>query len=118
MLILQDDDGRILLERRPPAGIWGGLWSLPADDKGESLHQRLGVDHSCLQSLPTLQHQLTHMRMTIQPLIGEVTLMVNGVECSSEQNWFTQDEWQTLGLPKPVRQLLNKYMTTAHEDDQ
>jgi len=118
MLILQDDDGRILLERRPPAGIWGGLWSLPADDNREPLHQRFGLHNSCLQLLPSLQHQLTHMRMTIQPLIGEVTLMVNGVECNSEQNWFTPDEWQTLGLPKPVRQLLNKYAKTAHEDDQ
>ena len=118
MLILQDGDGRTLLERRPPAGIWGGLWSLPADDNGEPLLQRFGLDDSCLQSLPSLQHQLTHMRMTIQPLIGEVTLMINGVECNSEQNWFTPDEWQTLGLPKPVRQLLNKYTTTAHEDDQ
>src|SRR5690606_23727481 len=32
MLILEDAEGRILLERRPPSGIWGGLWSLPELD--------------------------------------------------------------------------------------
>ncbi|HET6591987.1 MAG TPA: A/G-specific adenine glycosylase, partial [Xanthomonadales bacterium] len=29
MLILRDERGRVLLEKRPPAGIWGGLWCLP-----------------------------------------------------------------------------------------
>ncbi len=118
MLILQDGDGRILLERRPPTGIWGGLWSLPADDNGEPLDQRLGVDSSALKPLPNLQHQLTHMRMTILPLIGEVTPLAKGVECSNEQSWFGQQEWPALGLPKPVRQLLKKYATMEHKDDQ
>lgn len=117
MLILQDGDGRILLERRPPTGIWGGLWSLPADDNGESLDKRLGVDSSDLKPLPDFQHQLTHMRMTIQPLIGEVTPSAKGVECNDEQGWFGQQEWPALGLPEPVRQLLNKYATTAREEN-
>lgn len=117
MLILQDGDGRILLERRPPSGVWGGLWSLPADDNGEPLYQRLGVDNADLKPLPDLQHQLTHMRMTIQPLIGKVTLPTKGVECSKEQNWFGQQEWPALGLPEPVRQLLSQYATMAHEEN-
>ncbi len=29
MLILEDAEGRILLERRPPSGIWGGLGACP-----------------------------------------------------------------------------------------
>ncbi|MBD3609161.1 MAG: A/G-specific adenine glycosylase, partial [Gammaproteobacteria bacterium] len=29
MLILQDAQGHVLLQQRPPSGIWGGLWSLP-----------------------------------------------------------------------------------------
>ena len=34
MLVLRDADGRLLVQRRPPTGIWGGLWSFPecADD--------------------------------------------------------------------------------------
>ncbi len=32
MLLLSDREGRLLLERRPPSGIWGGLWSLPESD--------------------------------------------------------------------------------------
>ena len=29
MLLVRDPQGRVLLERRPPQGVWGGLWCLP-----------------------------------------------------------------------------------------
>ncbi len=32
MFILQNDDGRVLLEKRPPSGVWGSLYSLPQAD--------------------------------------------------------------------------------------
>ncbi|HEY6597714.1 MAG TPA: A/G-specific adenine glycosylase, partial [Pseudomonadales bacterium] len=32
MFVLTDADGRCLLERRPPSGIWGGLWGPPERD--------------------------------------------------------------------------------------
>jgi len=110
MLILTDDDGRVLLERRPPAGIWGGLWSLPSDDDGQPIQQRLGLDFRSLQPLDTLQHQLTHLQMTIQPLLGHADLLPAGVECTQDQRWFDQHEWPALGLPGPVRQLLETYL--------
>ena len=110
MLILKDGKGRVLLERRPPAGIWGGLWSLPADDNGMSVQQRLGPGTGKFRSLPALQHQLTHIDMTIRPLIGDTEITSGSVECASGQRWFTQQEWPALGLPKPVRQLLETYL--------
>jgi A/G-specific adenine glycosylase len=110
MLILTDDDGRVLLERRPPAGIWGGLWSLPADDDGRPIQQRLGLKIESLKPLDALQHQLTHLQMTIQPLLGHADLLPGGVECTQDQRWFDQHEWPALGLPGPVRQLLETYL--------
>ena len=113
MLILTDNRGRVLLEKRPPAGIWGGLWSLPADDMGEIIQQRFGMDKGQLRPLPELPHQLTHMRMTIQPLIGHSELAPTGVECATELCWFESNEWPALGLPKPVRLLLETHLENA-----
>ena len=110
MLILIDKNGYVLLERRPPVGIWGGLWSLPADDDGRSIQQRLGLENHPLKSLTTLQHQLTHIQMTIQPLIGHTEPDSGRVECTPDQRWFNQQEWPALGLPKPVRHLLETYL--------
>jgi len=116
MLILKDGHGRVLLERRPPAGIWGSLWSLPADDNGEALEQRLGIDLQGMQRLPGLQHQLTHIRMAINPLMGELEPSPKGVECSPEQDWFDGEEWPKLGLPAPVRKLLEQHMRIGNND--
>jgi A/G-specific adenine glycosylase len=110
MLILTDGHGNVLLERRPPAGIWGGLWSLPADDDGRPIAQRIGINNQHLKSLATLQHQLTHIHMTIQPLIGHAQMLPCGVECTPDQRWFSQQEWPALGLPGPVRHLLETYL--------
>jgi A/G-specific adenine glycosylase len=110
MLILTDGDGNVLLEKRPPAGIWGGLWSLPADDDGAPLQKRLGLEEVKFRSLPCLQHQLTHVRMTINPLIGHSELPPTGVEYREGQRWFGQQEWPQLGLPKPVRHLLETHL--------
>lgn len=36
MFILQNGDGRVLLEKRPPHGVWGSLYSLPQVDLPQS----------------------------------------------------------------------------------
>lgn len=109
MVILINDNNEVLLERRPPSGIWGGLWSLPADDDGRSLQHKLGVETGDLNALPAMKHQLTHIEMRIEPRIGHSEALARGVECTSDQGWFGRDEWPTMGLPKPVRQLLETY---------
>ena len=35
MLIFQDREGRVLLEKRPPNGVWGSLYSLPQFEKSD-----------------------------------------------------------------------------------
>ena len=110
MLILTDGSGNVILERRPPTGIWGGLWSLPADDQGQPIQQRLGVSGHSFKPLEALQHQLTHIEMTIHPLIGHTDMLAGGVECTPDQRWFSRQEWPSLGLPQPVRYLLETYL--------
>ena len=107
MLVLKDSESRILLEKRPPSGIWGGLWSLPEGTSIENIKERLGLTTSSLKTLPQVEHRLSHMRMLIQPSIATVG-SATGVKCSVEQNWYTPDGQSTLGLPKPVSDLLKK----------
>jgi A/G-specific adenine glycosylase len=64
--------GRLLLVRRPPTGLLGGLWGLPSDRlvAGESaraglvrlLRDRLGVEHADFAPLGQLEHHFTHLR--------------------------------------------------------
>lgn len=107
LLILRDDAGRVLLERRPPAGVWGGLWCLPEGDSLPAIEQRLGLRAAKLSELPTFAHRLSHLRMEIIPTLATAQY-AGQVQCSPEQGWFDPVDHHRLGLPKPVSELLNR----------
>src|SRR5678816_1933284 len=62
VVLMVRDDGAVLLERRPPAGIWGGLWTLPQFDEGEAaqawISQRATFDRA--SAMPPYAHSFTH----------------------------------------------------------
>ena len=112
MLILEDDQGRILLERRPPSGIWGGLWSLPeldpalgADELSDACGQTFGFDCGDAELMSGFRHTFSHYHLHIQPARLQVAA-ATGVADHSQQRWLHRDEALTLGLPAPIRNLL------------
>ncbi|HHS83341.1 MAG TPA: A/G-specific adenine glycosylase, partial [Gammaproteobacteria bacterium] len=72
LLLITDTEGRVLLERRPPAGIWGGLWSFP--ECGDEMDpagwccEELGCEVELQEPLPPLHHAFSHFRLVITPL--------------------------------------------------
>ena len=105
MLIIRDERGRVLLEKRPPSGIWGGLWSLPEGDSVEAIEAALGLADTRPRSLPGVEHRLSHVRMLIHPALATAAT-ARQVKCSQQQNWFEPGGHRELGLPKPVSDLL------------
>ena len=89
--------GRVLLERRPPRGIWGGLLSLPELPDGK-LPQRY-ID---AVPLPVVRHAFTHFRLDILPLVAKVS------RCNTapEGVWLGLKEIDAAPLPAPVRKIL------------
>jgi A/G-specific adenine glycosylase len=107
MLIVRDKGGRVLLEKRPPAGIWGGLWCLPEGEQLTDIETRLGIVAVRPAALPALEHRLSHVRMSIRPLLADA-VDSRRVQCPASGGWFARTELQQLGLPKPVTLLLNR----------
>jgi A/G-specific adenine glycosylase len=116
MLILSNNDGHILLEKRPPAGIWGGLWSLPEAEDEQALASRFGFRAGQLTTMPDVEHRLTHMRINIRPRTIRAEPKFSRIESADEQRWFTEDEWASAGLPKPVMNLLQKHQKELQND--
>jgi A/G-specific adenine glycosylase len=108
MLIARRDDGAVLLERRPPAGIWGGLWSLPEGDNAEALARSAGLDPLNWSELPPLSHRLTHLALTIHPRLAHAE--ATSIAERAEQAWFSAEDWRGLGLPRPVAKLLQTHI--------
>ena len=116
MLIITRPDGSVLLERRPPAGIWGGLWSLPDGESVRQVTERLGLGRELLTPVPGLEHRLTHMRLNILPQAIRAEPAISRVECNQDRRWFKRSEWQELGLPRPVLGLLLNNANGAQHD--
>lgn len=107
MLVLRHGT-EILLERRPPVGIWGGLWSLPecaADEDPARAAERLGCRTGAARPMPTLIHDFTHFRLQIRPWL----LTVHRLTAAGEPGlrvWLSPEEASRSAVPTPVRRLL------------
>ncbi len=107
MLLLQDGD-RVLLYRRPPAGLWGGLWCLPELEQVEDLAQLgelLDLDCGAPQALEAFSHTFSHFRLHIQPLRAAARPRGQRV-AEGDWLWYNLASPPRLGLAAPVQALL------------
>jgi A/G-specific adenine glycosylase len=102
--------GEIMLQKRPPNGIWGGLWSLPECSSTEdvvNVARGLGFEAKPLASLPRLDHTFSHFRLAIHPR----TLTVSNRTSSAREPgliWLTVAEATQAALPTPVRRIIER----------
>lgn len=111
MVLARDPRGRVLLARRPPAGLWGGLWSLPEYDPGEDVaawcRARLGLRVVRQQAWPPLEHGFTHFRLRIRPLLADVSEATRIME-THPSLWYNPGRPLPGGIAAPVRRLLDR----------
>ena len=111
-VLLLVDAERVLLLLRPPAGIWGGLLSLPELPDGAEPSSYaadvLGCDVARFEALPPLRHSFTHFHLTLLPLQGEATPLPRAAEPSGGC-WVGRNDWRGAALPAPIRKLLLRY---------
>jgi A/G-specific adenine glycosylase len=114
LLLIEDADGRLLLERRPPAGLWGGLWCPPvvidADWRQHGPYAGIGEAAALIERLPSLQHSFTHFDLRLSPLRLRAGAMPAQLREAGAQQWVKldaqTDAGHVPGLPSPIRRLL------------
>ncbi|SFF51668.1 A/G-specific DNA-adenine glycosylase [Fontimonas thermophila] len=112
LLLIRNPQGQLLLERRAPLGIWGGLWCPPL--LGE-LHLASGTwaqilldTASRVRQLPPLRHAFTHFDLELRPLQIELDAMPELICEPGQQLWVSLSTLSHLGLPAPVRRLIEQ----------
>jgi len=110
MLVLRDGDA-VMLEKRPPSGIWGGLWSLPeaADEAALAARAEEFGSAGAVCRLAPLTHVFTHFRLDIEPRLAELDRGVGALAALGDgpTAWVALSDLDSFGVPAPVRKLLN-----------
>ena len=112
-LLLEDAQGRLLLQKRPPAGIWASLWTLPQADTDAGLREWFAgniegnYDHA--EALPPIVHTFSHYRLHLQPLHLRKVALRACVGDNDGLRWVARCELDSLGLPAPIRKLLQRH---------
>lgn len=116
-LILHNPAGEVLLERRPPTGIWGGLWSLPecqaTEDPLDWCQEHLGSEAELVEKLPTRRHTFSHFKLEMKPLRLRLVTWPIRVADRDDLRWHNPGLALTVGLPAPVSRLLREYDMTG-----
>jgi A/G-specific adenine glycosylase len=109
------DGPRCWLTRRPPSGVWAGLWTLPLFDSLDAARSASAIWPGQAQALRPIDHALTHFDWRLEPLRHVLPQRLSATRRAAlertlpEGRWFARDEALAIGLPAPIRRLLSAY---------
>jgi len=107
----------IFLEKRPSQGIWGGLWSLPTLDhfsKPEEItrhcQQHFKFQTKTIELGHSFRHTFSHFHLEILPAFVVLTRKPSKIMASEQQIWYNLRESQEVGLPAPVKKIVESLL--------
>ncbi|MGE5472211.1 MAG: A/G-specific adenine glycosylase [Bacteroidota bacterium] len=103
--VLISDGRRLLLERRPPSGLWGGLL-VPPEGEPAGVLAGLGLQLLRQSELAPLKHAFTHFRLTLKPVL--CTVAANSGVAERGWEWVDLDKAAEVGVPTPIRKLIRQ----------
>jgi A/G-specific adenine glycosylase len=107
--------GELFLERRPPSGIWGGLWSFPelsaSEQAADWCQAHLATSPQSIVALDTVRHSFSHFDLDILPILVRVQAASSTVADDGAGHWYRMDKPSPLGLAAPVQKLMKSLQT-------
>lgn len=112
-VVLRDHGDRVLLQRRPPQGVWPGLWSLPEaidESRARELAASLAdLDRGGAIALPVILHVFTHFRLRATPIEWRGVRARAAIADEPATRWYSRTEIADLGIPAPVKKVLMQW---------
>ena len=101
----------VLLQQRPPTGLWGGLWAFPTFDSYDELSDWCnaeGVDINEAEVMTEKRHTFSHYHLDYTPVVFTADEQARRVSEAVKTCWYQISSHVKIGLPKPVSQLLKQ----------
>ena len=106
LLRVQSADGAVWLDKRPTPGVWAGLHCLPLFDSEYALVSQVPAAlRASLHALPVFTHVLTHKDLYLH--IWNLRVPDRSTDWGAGR-WISADAWPDVGLPAPIRKLLQQ----------
>ncbi|WP_419420975.1 A/G-specific adenine glycosylase [Legionella sp. D16C41] len=111
--LLHTKENEIYLEKRPPIGLWGGLWCLPTCDIEEDpmlYLQNYGINYTNNLAMPQFRHTFSHFHLDIIPIALTVEHIDNLRIAENTGKWFKPEDLASVGLAKPINQIIHHFL--------
>jgi len=116
VVLIESGKGEILLEKRPPSGIWGSLYSLPElkydiseDDLASHCNQEFNGHFQKVEKHSSIHHTFSHFKLELKPVKLKATQLLERNPQIQEQNqyhWFSWQQLPKIALPSPISKYL------------
>ena len=115
--VIWNQEGKILIDKRRPGGVFGGLWEFPGGKKepNETIQdcikrevlEELGIEIVVEEHLITVEHTYTQVKITLDVYnCRYLQGTPQTIECD-EFRWVTLDEIDSFTFPKANEQIIS-----------
>jgi A/G-specific adenine glycosylase len=118
-LLIMRENTQVLLEKRPPTGVWGSLWSLPeisgqttSEEIINACQQRFQQKGQQVTFAKSFRHTFSHYHLDILPAIIDVK-RPRKIMAAEQKIWYNLEQPASLGLPAPIKKLLQNLTEEA-----
>lgn len=111
LLLLRDGDS-VLLERRPPQGIWGGLWSFPELVDLDAWCAERNIRTEDVVQLEPVTHVFSHFRLTMIPV--QVSRQQADWVSDRDSEWYDVHQPVRVGMAAPIKMIFESLREHEH----
>ncbi|NKB76188.1 MAG: A/G-specific adenine glycosylase [Gammaproteobacteria bacterium] len=118
MLVIKNEEGAVLIVKRPSTGIWGGLWSLPeVSEPGSEIEswceESLGIKVRVLDKLSRFQHVFSHFDLNIDPVLCLKIRECDHINDQPLLQWYNPRYPAEVGLPGAIKKIFDTLSETS-----
>jgi A/G-specific adenine glycosylase len=111
IMVIPRINQQVLLEKRPPSGIWGGLWcflEVEHEEEIAALLAKLHLKQTSVVPLAKFRHTFSHFHLDISPVVIDCEqLPAKEINENNQQQWYNLATTASVGLAASTQKLIS-----------